>query len=80
VKTEDYQYKIAVYVTQLLKEQKKTQLQLCFESGVSPKTIYALINGKRFISIENMFKLAKAFKIHPLDFLALGYPVIKPFE
>lgn len=77
---DDYKYKIAVYVNSLMKEQRKTQFKLSVESGVSLRTITALMRGERLISIDNMFKLASAFKIHPLDFLSLGYPVIKPFE
>jgi transcriptional regulator with XRE-family HTH domain len=75
-----YKYKMALYVSSLIQEQKMTQFNLSVKSGVSLRTVAAVVGGERLVSIENMFKLAAAFKIDSIDFLALGYPVIKPFE
>ncbi len=53
----------------LLHAKGTTQAELSRQTGVSRSTISEALNGKRNLSVENAFRLAKYFHVEPSLFL-----------
>jgi len=61
---------VAMRITQLLKEKEITQYKLEKESGLLHGTVSNIMAEKnKTVTLTTIFKLAKGFKIHYLDFL-----------
>jgi HTH-type transcriptional regulator/antitoxin HigA len=53
----------------LIEAKVTTQAELARQTGISRSTISEAINGKRSISVENAFRLARYFHVDPSLFL-----------
>ncbi len=53
----------------LIDAKQTTQAELARQTGVSRSTISEVLKGKRSISVENAFRLAKYFHVEPTLFL-----------
>ncbi len=53
----------------LIDAKQTTQAELARQTGVSRSTISEVLKGKRSISVENAFRLAKVFHVEPTLFL-----------
>lgn len=54
----------------LIDAKQTTQAELARQTGVSRSTISEVLKGKRSISVENAFRLAKYFHVEPTIFLS----------
>lgn len=64
----------ADHLKQLRADQGWTQAHLAELSGLSDREIRHLEKGDRWPKAETLDKLARAFQMHPKDFLDFPYP------
>ncbi|MDR1168321.1 MAG: helix-turn-helix domain-containing protein [Heliobacteriaceae bacterium] len=65
-----YHKNISSYIKKRRLGTKSSLNTFCFDNGLEPATLSRYENGKRGISLENLVKIAHAFKQTPSEFLA----------
>ncbi|MCK4661868.1 MAG: helix-turn-helix transcriptional regulator [Bacteroidales bacterium] len=62
-------------IRQLRKQQKISQSQLAFESGIPRNQVVSIELGKINTGVSTIFVISKALNIHPKELLDFDYPL-----